>query len=102
MHTFLNRPLIIIDVMVVMFLLVLLILTKSSIMLTIGCCSANLLMQMIVFLVLVQHACLHFGTVDRLCVCAGRMYALPILMSTKVCDKEVYCHPVCSDFIFAI
>ena len=87
---FLNRLLIIIHVMVVMFLLVLSILTKRSIMLTSGCCSVNLLMQMIVFLVLVQHVCLHFGIVDRLCVCAGRMYALPILVLTKVCDKEVY------------
>ena len=100
MHTFLNR-LLIIAVMVVMFLLVLLILTKRSIM-TIGCCSVNLLMQMIVFLVLVQHACLHFGIVDRLCVCTGRMYALTILVSTKVCDKEVNCHPICLDFIFVI
>ena len=39
---------------------------------TIGCCSVNLLMQIMVFLVLVQHACLHFGIVDRLCALADR------------------------------
>jgi len=33
-------------------------------------------------------------------VCVGKMYVLTILMLTKVCDKVVYYHLFCLDFIF--
>ena len=41
-------------------------------------------------------------TVGNPCSCVGKMYALAILVVTKVCDEEVYCHLCCLDFIFVI
>jgi len=89
---FLRRQLITMNSMAVTFLLALLTPMKPLIALIIGCCSPSLLTLMTVFLVYVPHVCLLHGIVVSSCVCAGKVYALTILMLTKVCGKVVYCH----------
>ena len=101
-HKFLRKQSITTDSKAVMFLHALLTSVKPLIVLTIGCCFPSSLTPLIASLVSLQHVCLLHGIVGNPCVCVGKMYVLAILVLTKVCDKQVYCHLFCLDFIFVI
>ena len=75
---------------------------KPLIALTIGCCPPSSLILLIAFLASLQHVCVLRGTVGNPCSCVGKMSAVAILVVTKVCDEEVYCHLFCLGFIFVI
>ena len=103
MHAcFLRRQSITIDSMAVTFLLVLLTSIKPLIALIIGCCSPSLLTLMTVFLVYVPHVCLLHGIVVSSCVCAGKVYALTILMLTNSVRQGGILSPFLFSFILEI